>query len=202
MPEKRDGPVIYAIYNTKLRSGKSLLLTYAMTQEYQAGKKLFANYRINYLPVTFLQAPDDMVRTFSAMREGRLTGYTSFFIDEMQKWLPCRKSSSYTNEIINTIVEDTGHFSCEFFFSTPHERFVDIQLRTLIDYILVPNMNGDLVTVSVFNCRDFGGKAHLIRQYQFDGRQVYPFYNSVGVNSLVGRGEVTRFPAKEKDEDE
>ena len=108
--------------------GKSVILTKLGYNDYLVGKKIVANYHLNFphIYMTF----EEIIELPEELEDCTL------LLDEFQVGAGARKALSNANTSINKFITQLRKRNIMLYYATQHIRFVDIDVRTQTNFVI------------------------------------------------------------------
>jgi len=153
-----------------LGTGKTLLLTRYSHKEKVKGRKIFANYNLN-----FEHTKIDLVSLLEAKPELENSG---LFMDEIYIYMDSRLSMAKRNRMLSYFVFQTRKLGVTLYFTSQHIGQVDVRLRNMVDILCIckQTIKKDWFKIDMVDYRNFPD----VRQNTFiyNGSKYYPMYNT------------------------
>lgn len=153
-----------------LGSGKTLLLSRYAYKEFMKGKKIFANYNLN-----FEHTKIDLVTLLNLKPELQNSG---ILMDEIYIYMDSRMSMTKRNRLLSYFVFQTRKLGVTLYFTSQHIGQVETRLRNMVDILCIckQTVKKDWFKIDMVDYRDFPD----IRQNTFiyNGSVYYPMYDT------------------------
>jgi len=150
----------------ELGAGKTLCLTYFALRNYHKQRQLFMNYHLKKLPYTYVKSPEDILN----MRDG-FAG-----LDELWTWADSRISSSKKNKFITLVLAKSRKRGINICYSVQYFKSVDIRIRTVTDFLVLPRLNEKETVCSAFVYTNHG--MQLQRVFKFKTAPIFDLYDT------------------------
>jgi len=153
-----------------LGSGKTLLETRYAYKEHKKGKKIFANYNLN-----FEHTKINLVDLLEHKPELENSG---LFMDEIYIYLDSRLSMAKRNRMLSYFVFQTRKLGVTLYFTSQHIGQVDVRLRNMIDILCLckQTIKKDWFKIDMTDYRDFPDVRS--NTFVFNGSVYYPMYDT------------------------
>ena len=153
-----------------LGSGKTLLETRYGHKEKIKGKKIFANYNLN-----FKHEKVDLISLLEIKPE---LENSAILMDEIYIYMDCRLSMAKRNRMLSYFVFQTRKLGVTLYFTSQHIGQVDVRLRNMVDILCIckQTIKKDWFKIDMVDYRQFPD----IRQNTFiyNGSAYYNMYNT------------------------
>jgi hypothetical protein len=146
-------------------AGKTLALTYLAARNYAQGRKIYANYKLEF-PFIPVKTPDQI----NEMKEG------FFAADELWTWADSRRSGSKKNKFITPVLAKSRKRGIHIGYTTQYFKQIDIRIRMVTDFIGIPRLNNNMTkcTLSVYQ----NPSMQIQRVYRFNPQKVFALYDT------------------------
>lgn len=147
-----------------LGSGKTLCLTYLALRNHLKGRKIYANYKLNF-PYERVYS----VEKISEMHSGFFAG------DELWAWLDSQASSSKKNKVITDILTKSRKRGISIAYTLQHKNSIHTRVRSITDYIAKPMMSS---TKKFCRLVIYTRDGLFVKSYRFKSGDIFPLYDT------------------------
>lgn len=175
-----------------LGTGKTLLLTRYLLNDFKKGYTIFSNYHLNYIDYTLFEVTDFLENE----KENKSLRDMTIGIDELTVFTDCRLSMAKRNILFSYLVLQSRKRSVDIYYTTQNFSMIDKRVisHTNIQVICESIYDNTGVIIphykkyAVIDSRDIANMK--IDRFILDIRPYYPFYDT---DEII-------LPTKQKDE--